>query len=305
MARIVIAGGTGVVGRHLCRVARREGHQLLLLSRRPGPEVAVWDPGAAARGDERALDALAQALLGADLLVNLAGSSLAEGRLGARHRELVLSSRVEATRALVQAHRRCPRPPGVLLSASAVGWYGDTGEAEVDEQAPAGKDFLAGVCQRWEGEARALEDRARVVLLRIGLVLASDAPAWEKLVGPIKLGLGGRLGSGRQWWSWIDAGDLARAILFLGAREGAAGPFNLTAPEPARQVDLVRQAALLLGRPAFLPAPALALRLALGGVADALLLASCRALPRRLQGLGFAFEHASLGSELSALLPAR
>jgi hypothetical protein len=302
MSKLVVSGGTGLVGRWLGQVARAAGHEVLSLSRRAGPGAAAWDPAAAARGEGPALDALARALEGADVLVNLAGSSLVDGRLGAGHREQVLRSRLDATRALVLAHQRCARPPGVLLSGSAVGYYGDTGEAEVDEDSPPGRDFLAEVCQRWEGEARQLEPRARVVLVRIGLVLAPDAPAWEKLRGPLRLGLGGPLGSGRQWWSWIDARDLARAILFLAGHTEARGPFNLVAPEPVRQADLVRQAALLMGRPAFLPVPRLALRLALGGVADALLLASCRATPRRLLELGFAFERPTLGAELVALV---
>ena len=303
MPKLVIAGGTGVVGRHLGACARAQGWELLLLSRSPGPGQAVWDPAAAARGPGPAREAVAKALEGADLLVNLAGASIGDGRLGAAHRARVLDSRIDATRALVEGHRLCARPPGVFLSASAVGYYGDTGEREVDEEAPAGSGFLAEVCQRWEAEAQLLEERARVARMRIGLVLARDAPAWVKMIRPIKLGLGGPLGSGQQWWSWIDADDLARAILFLGAHQDARGAFNLTSPEPARQAELTRQAALLLGRPAFLPAPALALRLALGGqVADALLLASCKAVPRRLEALGFVFQRAALGAELLALV---
>lgn len=303
MSKWVIAGGTGVVGRHLAAAARAEGHEVALLSRSPGPGQVVWDPTGAARGPGPAVDALARALEGVDVLVNLAGASIGDGRLNAAHRERVLGSRVTATRALVAGHRACARPPGVLLSASAVGYYGDTGEAEVDERSPAGSGFLSEVCLAWEAEARALEERARVATLRIGLVLAADAPAWEKLIQPIKLGLGGPLGSGRQWWSWIDADDLARAALFLAAHEQGRGAFNLTSPEPARQLDLTRQAALLLNRPAFLPAPTLALKLVLGSqVADALLLCSCKALPRRLLELGFRFQRGAIGAELLALL---
>lgn len=307
----MIAGATGVVGRHLIARARAEGFDVRVLSRGApslaGVEVRRWDPARAAAGDAAAVADLAAALEGAAAVVNLAGASLAGGRLGRAHRARVLDSRVEATRALVSAWTRCQAPPPVWLQASAVGFYGDTGEAEVTEDAPAGGLFLSEVCQRWEAAAREALARPappRLVILRLGLVLAADAPAWEKLVQPIRLGAGGPLGSGRQWWAWIDADDLARAALFLLRHEAARDAFNLTSPEPVRQKDLVERAATLLRRPAFFPAPAFALRLALGRVADELLLASCRALPRRLLEFGFTFTRGRVDQELVALLPA-
>lgn len=305
----MIAGATGVVGRHLAARAQAEGRGVRVLSRGgkalPGAEVRRWDPAAAARGDEVAVNELAAALEGAAAVVNLAGASLAEGRLGRAHREKVLGSRVEATRALVRARARCGAPPPVWLQASATGFYGDTGEADVTEASPVGRMFLSEVCVRWEEAARevlAQPTPPRLVVLRLGVVFAKDAPAWEKMILPIRLGAGGPLGSGRQWWAWIDADDLARAALFLLAREEASGVFNLTSPEPVRQGDLVAQAALLLHRPALFPAPAFALRLALGAVADELLLPSCRALPVRLGELGFTFERGRVGQELVHLL---
>lgn len=309
--RLVVAGATGVVGRHLLRAARAEGLPVVVLSRGAsaaveGADVRRWDPARAASGDEAAVLEVARALDGAAGVVNLAGASLAEGRLGRAHRERVLASRVDATRALVRARARCEAPPPVWLQASATGYYGDTGEAEVTEASPPGRLFLSEVCQRWEEAAREALAQApppRLVLLRTGLVLAADAPAWEKLVQPIRFGAGGPLGSGRQWWAWIDADDLARAALFLLRRDDAEGAFNLTSPEPVRQRDLVERAAVLLRRPAFVPAPAFALRLALGAVADELLLPSCKALPRRLQELGFTFARGSVDEELVALLP--
>lgn len=303
---LVIAGASGVVGRHLVAAARAAGRRVRLLSRSPaGPDARRWDPGRAAAGDEAAVAAVASALEGAAVVVNLAGASLAEGRLGRAHRARVLGSRLDATRALVRAFARCQAPPPVWLQASATGFYGDTGEADVTEEAPPGRLFLSEVCARWEAaaaEALAAPAPPRLVVLRIGLVLAADAPAWAKLVGPIRLGVGGPLGGGRQWWAWIDAEDLSRAALHLLARDDARGAFNLTAPEPVRQGDLVAQAALLLGRPAFLPAPAFALRLALGGVADELLLPSCRALPARLEALGFRFDRGRVDQVLVHLV---
>lgn len=301
---LAIAGASGVVGRHLLALARREGLAVRVLTRgAPEPSATRWDPSRAAAGDAAALAPVTAALEGADLVVNLAGASLDGGRLSADHKRRVLESRLDATRALVRARARCAAPPPVWINASAVGYYGETGDAEVTEESPQGAGFLAAVCQRWEEAAREAAG-ARVVLARIGLVLADDAPAWRKLVQPIRWGVGGRLGSGEQWWAWIDADDLARGLLFLARTPEAEGAFNLTAPHPVRQADLTRQAARLLRRPAFLPAPAFALRAVLGEVADALLLPSCRALPRRLEGLGFTFQRAEIGLQLEALLGA-
>lgn len=307
---LVIAGASGVVGRHLIEEARREGWQVRALTRGGAPlgaEARTWDPVAAARGDDGALASIAAALEGARAVVNLAGASLGEGRLGDAHQERVLSSRVDATRALVRARARCAAPPPTWLQASAVGFYGDTGEARVPESAPRGRSFLADVCVAWEATAREALVHApppRLVLLRLGLVLAPDAPAWEKMLLPIRLGLGGPLGSGRQWWAWIEARDAARAILHLERTAAAEGPVNLVSPASVRQGDLAREAAVLLGRPALLPAPAFALRLAAGKVADELLLPSCDAQADKLLGLGFRFDCPSIDRFLARAIPA-
>jgi uncharacterized protein len=239
--------------------------------------------------------------------VNLAGATLAEGRLTASRKARILSSRIEATATLVAAWRRCERPPRFWFQASATGYYGDAGEADVAETHPPASDFfLADVCRAWEAEAeRVLDDvgpdAVRLVIGRLGLVLAPDAPAWQKLLAPVRWGAGGRLGSGRQWWAWIHAEDVARVILELADRDETARVYNVTAPEPVRQAELVRRVARRLGRPSFLPAPAFALRLVLGEMADALLLPSCRALPVELERAGFAFRLPTLESVLDAL----
>lgn len=304
---IVIAGASGVVGRHLVARARADGFEVRTLTRAANgaprdPSASPWDPAAAAAGEPAALDALARALEGVDVLVNLAGATLADGRLTTAHKRRVLHSRLDATRALLRAHTRCAAPPPVWINASATGYYGDTGEAEVDDDHPRGAGFLAAVCERWEEAAAEVTGRARLVIARIGLVLAEDAPAWQKLLRPIKWGVGGPLGSGRQWWAWIDGDDLARALLFLADHPEGSGAFNLTAPHPVRQADLAWETALLVGRRALLPTPAFALRAAIGEVADELILPSCRALPRRLQALGFKFERENIGRELGHLL---
>lgn len=308
---MLIAGATGVVGHHLIAAASHS-HRIRILSRGRGnpvpegvAETVAWDPREAARGHERSLEAITQALEGTAVVVNLAGTSLAEGRLDERHRHRVLQSRLDATNALVAACRRAARPPAVWLQASAVGYYGDTGEADVNEATPADPHFALGdVCLQWEAAAaRAAEDpRIRQIVVRIGLVLAAAAPAWRKMLLPIKLGVGGPLGSGRQWWPWIDADDVAGAMLHLIDLPDARGAYNLVAPAPVRQLDLVKRTARALGRPAVLPAPAFALRLALGEVADALLLPSCKALPQRLLAAGYRFRVSDVEDEVRRLV---
>ncbi|MDH5490616.1 MAG: TIGR01777 family oxidoreductase [Myxococcales bacterium] len=307
---LVVAGASGIVGRVLIAHALERGWIVRVLSRSERPSRArvqarVWDPAAAAGGSSEAIASIADALDGADVLCNLAGASIAEGRLNTAHRERVLQSRLEATRALVRGARRAGAPPKVWLQASAVGYYGDTAEEAIDESAPPAPGFfLSDVCARWEEAASEIVqgDAPRLVILRIGLVLAKDAPAWTKMIAPIRFGLGGKLGSGRQIYSWIHADDLARAALWLADEERARGPYNLTSPEPIRQRELVRAVARRMGRPAFVPAPRLLLRAVLGDVADQLLLPSCKALPRRLEALGFRFESPRFEPLLDRLL---
>ena len=193
------------------------------------------------------------------------------------------------------------RPP-VWLQGSATGYYGDAGERELTEAAPSAEDFfLAEVCQAWESAAKDANG-ARLMISRIGLVLAKDAPAWQKMLLPIKLFVGGRFGDGEQWYPWVDADDFASAMLFLIEHEASGGVYNLTAPEPVRQIDLVERTARRLGRPAIFPTPAPLLRLAVGEVADALLLPSAKAVPAKLQEEGFIFAHPQIESELDKLL---
>ena len=300
---MVVAGGSGVVGRHLLSLARSEGFTIRMLTRGDGHDAPTgahtvrWEPAAAAAGQARALADIRDCLEGADLLVNLAGTSLADGRLNDDHKRRVLQSRLNATRALAKAHADCGSAPGVWINASATGYYGHRGEEEIDEQSSRGGGFLSAVCERWEAEV-AQVTQARVIVARIGLVLAADAPAWRKLLLPTRLGIGGPLGSGEQWWAWIDADELARALLFLYREPEASGVYNLTTPAPVRQLELARQTGVLFHRPALFPTPAALLRIAIGGVADELLLPSCRAMPTRLQALGFPFQRPSIEREL-------
>ncbi len=306
--RLLIAGASGVVGRHLVAAAR-ERYEVVTLTRAlkdsapAGARPVLWKPTAAKENDERALETLAESLSGARAVVNLAGASIAGGRLGKEHKRRVLESRLDSTDTLAAAFKRARKPPPVWFQASAVHYYGDRGEEALDETAgPQPGFFLSEVCQAWERAAKAVEKDTRLVIGRLGLVLAKDADAWQKLLLPVKLFVGGPLGSGQQWYAWIDADDLARAILHLVESESAAGVYNLSAPEPVRQVTLTRKATLRLKRPALVPAPAFALRAAVGGVADTLLLSSTKIVPQRLLASGFNFAQPDIEGELDELL---
>ena len=306
--QLVIAGAGGVVGRHLARAAQPT-YAVTVLTRSiggnetPGVRSVAWSPQAAKENDEADLDELAGVLSGASALINLAGASIGKGRLSDEQKRKVLQSRVDSTKTLVAAFNRAAEPPSVWFQASAVGYYGDRGDEVLTERSgPQESFFLSRVCQAWEDAARPVEDKTRLITGRFGLVLAEDAAAWQRFLLPIKLFIGGPLGSGRQWYAWIDADDLARAVLFLLSDEDARGVYNFTAPNPVRQLELARQAAAKLGRPALVPAPAFALKLILGDLAGTLLLPSARALPERLEAANFTFMHPTLETELAKLL---
>lgn len=307
--RIVIAGASGVVGRHLVSAAL-DRYDVTVLTRqlvgpyRDGVTAAAWRPDAARNGDEESLSRLTSNLEGAAALVNLAGSSIADGRLGKAHLGRLLSSHVDSATTLVTALQRCRRPPGVMVQASATGYYGQRGDEVLDEQAGPGEPFvLTPVASASEAAAAPAAARVRLCTLRTGVVLATDAPAWRRLLTPIRLGLGGPLGPGSQWLPWIDADDLARAYLYVIDQPDCRGTFNAVAPEPVRQREFARAVAKRLKRPFGMPVPAWLLRLALGRLADGALLQSARAVPRRLLEHGFAFEHGNLAAVLAKLLP--
>lgn len=298
---IVVAGASGLVGRAL--VGSMEGMwDVTVLTRRidgsepTGARAVAWDPTAAARGDEEALLRVARVLDGADALVNLAGSSIAAGRFGRRHRASIERSRIESTTTLVEAARRADVAPATWLQASAVGAYGDRGDEILDEASSIDDGvFLGAVGRAWEASSLPAAARSRLVIARFGVVFDRHAAAWTRLLAPIRWGLGGPLGSGRQWWPWVHARDVTRALTFLlehdVGKDGTTvtGVYNVTAPHPARQIDVARAAARALGRPCWLPVPAFALRVVVGGLADHLLLPSARVVPARLTQAGFTF----------------
>lgn len=295
---ILLTGGTGLIGRALCRYWLQQGHQLTVWSRRPEQVKALC--GEAVRGIAR-LEELAEEPL--DAVVNLAGAPIADRPWTRKRKALLWASRIGLTEQLLAWLQSREQKPGVLLSGSAVGWYGDGGERELHEDSsPVSEDFAAQLCGAWEETARRAETLGmRVVLVRTGLVLASDGGFLKRLLLPFKLGLGGPLGNGRQWMPWIHIDDQIALIDFLLQQQEASGPYNACAPTPERNRAFSQALGRELHRPAFIPAPAFVLRLALGELAE-LLLGGQRALPTRLQDQGFSFRFTHLDVALADLL---
>jgi uncharacterized protein (TIGR01777 family) len=296
--RVLVSGSTGLVGTALLDSLQQQRYELARLVRpstrnraaaRPRSRELLslsWDPVSGH------LDAQAN---GADAIVHLAGASIAGSRWTASRKRLLRESRVTATRQLVNALGEFARPPKVFLAASAIGFYGDRGEEELIESSASGQDFLADLCRDWEAEAnRAAAFGARVVLLRFGIILARRGGALPQMALPFRLGVGGRLGSGRQWMSWVALEDVVGIIKYSLGDVRVAGPVNVVSPNPTRNSDFTVTLGRALHRPALFPAPRFALRLVLGEMADALLLSSQRVLPQTLQGLSYPFAHQQL-----------
>ncbi|MEX2981884.1 TIGR01777 family oxidoreductase [Streptomyces sp. C36] len=294
--RVAVTGSTGLIGRALTRALVRDGDEVVRLVRHPPrhPGEVEWDP-ARQRVD-------AAGLAGCEAVVHLAGAGVGDHRWTAAYKKEIRDSRVLGTGAIAEAVASLDTPPRVLLSASAIGVYGDTGERIVDENAPPGRGFLADVCQEWEAATgAATEAGVRTVLLRTGLVVSADGGAWARLFPLAKLGLAGRLGNGRQYWSFISLPDHVAALRHLLRSSDLSGPFNLTAPNPVTNREATEATGRVLRRPALLPAPAPALRLALGEMATEVL-ASQRVVPSRLLESGFAFAHPDIESAVRAAL---
>jgi uncharacterized protein len=303
--RVVITGGSGLLGRALTAPLAAERNEVIVLSRDPG-RVQGLPPGARVeRWDGRTAAGWGTLLDAGTAIVNLAGESVGEGRWTAERKRRIRDSRLHAGGAVVEAVRQAAgagRAPAALIQASAVGYYGDAGDDAVTEDHPPGGDFLAQVSVAWEAATAEVEAiGVRRVLLRTGVVLHPDGGALPKILRPFRLGAGGPLGSGRQWLPWIHWLDEIDAILFLLADPAARGPFNLCAPQPVRNRDFSRALGRQLHRPSFLTTPAFALRLALGDMAEAVLHGQ-RALPHRLLAAGYPFRHPDLAEALQDLL---
>jgi uncharacterized protein (TIGR01777 family) len=304
--RILISGSTGLLGTSVVERLGSEGHEIVRLVRpetlaTPGIESANavrWDISSDHFDGTRAE--------GTDALIHLAGASIADGRWNAARKDLLRTSRIDATRHLITALSRLKRPPSVIVSASAIGYYGDRREEELTESSTPGNDFLAQLCREWESEAsRGIEFGARVTTLRFGIILAGHGGALPRMALPFKLGIGGKLGSGRQWMSWLTINEAVNMVHFALTNPAVAGPVNAVVPKPVRNVEFTHIVANALHRPTFFLAPGFALRLALGEMADALLLASQRVMPAKLEACGYYFLQTDLASALKAVLEKR
>lgn len=294
--RVAITGATGLIGSALADDLRRTGDSVLALVRRApvGDQELRWDPAAADAGLSPA------ALDGVDAVVHLAGAPIAGGRWTPARKQVLRGSRVDSTAALVRAMLAAPTPPPVLLSASAIGWYGETGDRKVDETAPHGSGFLARLVRDWEAATEpATAAGLRVVKLRSGVVLSHRGGMLKQLLLPFRLGLGARFGPGTQYLSWITLTDHLRAVRFLLQQDGLSGPVNLTAPNPATNAEITKALAAALRRPAVLAVPGAPLRLALGEMSTEVL-GSSRVIPARLERAGFDFDHPTIGPAMAA-----
>ncbi|WP_328722114.1 TIGR01777 family oxidoreductase [Streptomyces sp. NBC_00247] len=295
-SRIAVTGSTGLIGAALVRSLRADGHEVARLVRRPaksGDEVE-WDPH---RGY---VDAAG--LVGCDAVVHMAGAGVGDHRWTEAYKKEIRDSRVLGTATIAEALASLDAPPKVLVSGSAIGYYGDTGDRAVDEGAPPGEGFLPSVCEEWEAATAPAEEAGiRTVHTRTGLVVASGGGAWGKLFPLFKAGLGGRLGNGRQYWSFIALHDHVAALRHLLDTESLSGPVNLTAPEPVTNAEVTAAMGRVLHRPTFFTAPAPALRLALGDFAEDVL-GSQRVIPRKLLDSGFTFAFPGVDSAVRAAL---
>jgi uncharacterized protein (TIGR01777 family) len=296
--KVVVSGASGLIGRSLAKELGSDGHDVVRLVRREpqGPNEIEWDP--------RSGTIDTASLEGADVVFHLAGAGIGDRRWTESYKQEILDSRVIGTALLASTLASLERKPSVLISASAIGWYGDRGADILNETAAKGDGFLADVTEAWEtAAAPAASAGIRVVHPRTGIVLSKDGGALQRLLLPFKLGAGGRTGPGSQWWSWITLDDEVRALTHLAASSEMAGPVNLTAPNPVTNTEFVKTLGGVLRRPTVLPTPSFVLKAMLGAeLADALLFQSQRVVPARLTEDGFAFGSPSLEGALQTLI---
>jgi uncharacterized protein len=304
--RVIITGGTGLIGTALSQSLIQDGHETIILSR--DPSRYNLPPGAiGAKWDGKTAVSWGHLVNEADAIVNLAGENLAGSgllptRWSAERKQLLRQSRLDAGRAVVEAVTAAERKPRVVIQASGIDYYGDLADEIVTEKSPAGSGFLADLTVEWEASTAAVTQQGvRHVAIRTGVVLSAEGGPLKTITLPFKFFVGGPLGSGKQWMSWIHIADEVAAIRFLLEAETAVGPFNLCAPEPLTNKAFSQAVGRAMGRPSFLPIPAFALRLALGEVAD-VVLNGRRALPKKLQERGFTFQFPTADSALQDLL---
>lgn len=300
--RVLITGGSGLVGRALATKLARDGDEVIILSRSPERVAGLPAGVIAKRWDGRTAEGWGSLVEGADAIINLAGENISSGRWTRERKYLILESRLNAGRAVVRAVGVASRKPKVVIQASGVGYYGPRGDEEITEETPPGHDYLAKVAVDWEASTTPVEALGvRRAIVRTGVVLSAQGGALTRMSLPFRLFLGGRMGNGRQWFPWIHIADEVAAIRFLIEKETASGPFNLTAPVPLTSAEFSRLLGKQLGRPAITPMPRFALCLFFGEMAT-VLLDGQMAIPRSLLQLGFTFQFREAGTALKDLL---
>ncbi len=299
--KIAITGASGLIGRSLTTSLAKDGHQVVPVVRRPtsgATETIEWNPTAGTIE--------AAKFEGVDAVVHLAGAGIGDKRWSESYKREILESRTKGTALLASTLASLDAPPSVMVSGSAIGFYGDTGNTAVDETAPAGNDFLANVCVEWEAAAApAIAAGIRVPLLRTGIVLTADGGALAKMLPLFRFGLGGRMGSGKQWWSWISMADEIGAIRWL-IDNDISGPVNATAPTPVTNQEFTKALGEAMHRPTLAPVPSFGPKLLLGAeLADALLFTSTRVLPGSLTASGYSFAHPTIDAALQDVLASK
>jgi uncharacterized protein len=296
--KILVTGSTGLVGSALLPFLKSQGHEVFRLVRsqaKTGPAAIYWNP-------EKGIDD-AERLEGLDAVVHLAGENIAEGRWTQEKKKRIRDSRVNSTRVLSLALAQFTQPPRALLSASAIGYYGDRGDEIMREESAPGSDFLANVCREWEAATEpAAQKGIRVVRLRFGAILTPEGGALSKMIVPFQFGVGGKIGSGNQYMSWVALDDVVGAINHALVNETLRGPVNVVAPNTVTNYEFTKTLGRVLSRPTIFSVPAFAARLAFGEMADAALLASTRVEPARLKESGYVFQHPELESALRQML---
>jgi len=293
---ILITGGTGFIGTPLSHALRKSGHMVVVTTRRPSqsPEKFTWRPPELIPSD---------AMVEFDAVINLAGESIAPGRWTREKKEKILTSRISTTRALVESMKNADRKPEVLINASAVGYYGAHEDDYVTEDTPPGSDFLADVCKQWEAEAqKAMQLGVRVVLIRIGGVLESDGGALPQMIIPFKFFLGGPIGSGKQWFSWIHRDDVLGIIQYALENETITGPVNATAPNPVTNKGFSTALGKAFGSPSWFPVPGFIVKLTLGELGSVLLTGQ-RVVPEKAIKEGYEFKYTDVDQALKAIFP--
>lgn len=302
--KIILSGGTGYIGHVLLSKLLQEGHQVILFSRRSrvpsyipssrSLEIITWDA--------KNLGPWAAKMEEADAVINLVGESIVAKRWTSQQKEILVNSRLDSTKILVDAMRPAKKKPSVFINASAVGYYGDVSAGDVAETHQKGIGFLADLCAQWEGEAHAAKTLGvRVVMIRTGIVLSRDGGALQKMIPPFQMFMGGPLGNGKQWFPWVHLEDEIGAILFALTHSNLSGPVNVVSPNPVTMNQFCQELGKAMHRPSWAPVPAFMLRLLLGEMADEMLLTGQRAIPQKLLQAGYSFKYSTLPYALSAI----